>query len=75
MKHTYVVPYPQVTWNHTVQGIGPGDNSGLGQLGVSIGEAPEQRLLRDASLGCLLTVEAVNRGEVSFRRWPHLWVT
>ena len=63
MKHTYVVPYPQVTWSHTIQGIGLGDNSGLGQLGASIGEAPEQWLLRDVSLGCLLTVEAVNLGE------------
>lgn len=45
VKHTYVVPYSQVTWNHTVQGIGLGDNNGLGQLGTSAGEAP--------SNGCL----------------------
>lgn len=63
MKHTCIVPYPQVPWNHAVQGIGLGDDSGLGQLGARIGEAPEQWLLRDASLGYLLTVEAVNREE------------
>lgn len=65
MKHACVAPYPQVPWNHTVQRIGLGDNSGLGQLGASIGEAPEQWLLRDASLGYLLTVEAVNREETA----------
>lgn len=50
MKCTSVVPYPRVTWNQNVKGIGLGDSSGLGQFGSRVWEAPGQWMLRDAAL-------------------------
>lgn len=49
IKHTSVVPYPQVTWSYIVQGVGLGDSGGLGQFGVSVWDAPGKWLLREAA--------------------------